>query len=296
MSAEVSSEPTRSRRARARAAFQRRLVLQSLRGQAVLLLACLLVIAPCYFLFLGAFKSVPEFFEAPFAIPESWGLGNFSEAWELANLATAFRNSVAITAAAVLISTACASLASFAIARLRFRGATLVQLLLVAGLVLPTQLIVIAAFVEMRWLGLIGTIWPVIIFYAVSGIPIGVLFLVGFFRAIPSELTEAAAIDGAGSLRQFKDVVLPLSRAPIMTVAILNSVWIWNDFFVPLVFANEQSLQTVPLAILNFYGANTTDYGLVFAGVVMSAIPVIVVYLAMTRRFIGGVMAGGIKG
>jgi raffinose/stachyose/melibiose transport system permease protein len=284
------------RRERARAVRRRRLRHSSLRAQAVLVVACAAVLVPCYFLVLGAFKTVPEFFDAPFSFPRSWGVDNFIDAWEQASLTTAFRNSVIVTAAAVLISTSLAALASFAIARLRFRGATFVQLLFVAGMVLPTQLIVIAAFVEMRWLGLVGTIWPVIIFYAVTGIPLGVLFLVGFFRAIPAALTDAAAIDGAGSFRQFVDVVLPLARAPILTVAILNSVWIWNDFFVPLVFANDESLQTVPLAILNFYGENSTNYGLIFAGVVMSSLPVLVMYVLMTRRFIGGVMAGGVKG
>jgi len=260
------------------------------------MLACLLVLAPCYFLVLGSFKTVGEFFDSPFGLPRSWGLSNFTEAWKEADLTTAFRNSVVVTAASVFLSTATAAMASFAIARLRLRGSTVVQLLLLAGLVLPTQLIVIAAFVEMRWLGLIGTLWPVILFYAVLGMPLGVLFLVGFFRSIPVALTEAAAIDGAGTWRQFVDIVLPLSRAPVLTVAILNSVWIWNDFFIPLVFANKEALQTVPLAILNFYGENTTNYGLIFAGVVMSALPVVTVYILMTRQFIGGVMAGGIKG
>lgn len=283
-------------RRRARSARRRRDLLGSVRGQALLVLACLLVLAPCSFLVLGSFKSVSEFFDSPFGLPRSWGLTNFTEAWKEADLTTAFRNSVVVTAASVFLSTATAAMASFAIARLRMRGGTVVQLLLIAGLVLPTQLVVIAAFVEMRWLGLIGTIWPVILFYAVLGIPLGVLFLVGFFRSIPAALTEAAAIDGAGTWRQFVDIVLPLSRAPVLTVAILNSVWIWNDFFIPLVFANKESLQTVPLAILNFYGENTTNYGLIFAGVVMSALPVVIAYVLMTRQFIGGVMAGGVKG
>jgi raffinose/stachyose/melibiose transport system permease protein len=294
VSADALADPAARRRVRA--AHKRRLALRSLRGQALLVLACLIVVAPCWFLVIGSFKSVSEFFDSPFGLPHSWGIGNFRDAWSEAGLTTAFRNSLVITTVSVFISTSCAALASFAIARLRFRGATFVQFALVAGLVIPTQLIVIAAFVEMRWLGLIGTIWPVILFYSVSGIPIGVLFLVGFFRAIPDALTEAAAIDGAGPWRQFVQIVLPLARAPIMTVAILNGVWIWNDFFVPLVFANKASVQTVPLAILNFYGVNTTDYGLIFAGVVMSALPVVLVYVVMTRQFIGGVMAGGVKG
>lgn len=268
---------------------------RSLAGQAMLAAACLLVLAPCYFLILGAFKSVPEFFSSPFSLPRSWALQNFRDAWEEADLTTAFRNSVLITAASVLLSTACSCLAAHAIARMT-RGAGVLQMLFVAGMVLPTQLMVIAAFVEMRWLGLVGTVWPVIILYAVYGLPLGVLLLVGFFRRIPPQLREAAAIDGAGEWRQFFVIVLPLARVPIFTVAMLNSVWIWNDFFVPLIFANNQSLQTVPLAILNFYGANTTDYGLVFAGVVMSALPVLLIYIVTTRQFVSGVVAGAIKG
>jgi len=126
--------------------------------------------------------------------------------------------------------------------------------------------------------------------------PLGVLFLVGFFLAIPQQLTEAATIDGAGTWRQFADIVLPLAKAPIFTVAILNSVWIWNDFFIPLIFSVRSNIQTVPVAILTFYGEYTTDYGLVFAGVVMSVIPVLVAYVLLTRQFIAGVTAGGIKG
>jgi raffinose/stachyose/melibiose transport system permease protein len=282
-------------RARVAHPTRRRLVLRSLPGQVVLILACAVVLVPCYFLVLGAFKTVPEFFSSPFSLPRSWGLDNFLDAWDQANLTVAFRNSVLITAASVFLSTACACLAAHSIARMT-RGASVIQMLFVAGMVLPTQLIVIAAFVEMRWLGLIGTVWPVIILYAVYGLPLGVLLLAGFFRTLPVQLLEAAAIDGAGAWRQFASIVLPLARVPIFTVVLLNSVWTWNDFFVPLVFASDESLQTVPLAILNFYGENTTNYGLVFAGVVMSALPVLVVYVLMTRQFIGGVVAGAIKG
>lgn len=285
----------RSSSVQARNAPRVRRLLKSARGQLVLLVACAVVLAPCYFLLLGAFKTVPEFFSAPFDLPREWAFDNFADAWEQAELATAFRNSVLITAASVLISTACACLASYAITRIT-RGAQLLRMLFLAGMVLPTQLIVIAAFVEMRYLGLLGTVWPVILLYAVYGLPLGVLFLVGFFRTIPLQLLEAAAIDGAGTWRQFVSIVLPLARIPIFTVAMLNSVWIWNDFFVPLIFANNDELQTLPLAILNFYGENTTNYGLVFAGVVMSALPVLLVYVLMTRQFISGVVAGAIKG
>ncbi len=275
---------------------RRRKRLSSARANSLLLLASVIVLAPCYFLFIGSFKSVDEFFSSPFGLPDSWSLRNFREAWSQANLSTAFTNSILITSASVLLSTAVSCAASYAIARLRLRGATLTQMFLLAGLVLPTQLTVIAAFIEMRWFGLIGTIWPMVLLYTASSIPLGVLFLVGFFRTVPLALTEAAELDGATLWTQLVFIVLPLMKAPIFTVALLNSVWIWNDFFGPLIFANNTDLQTAPLAILNFYGTDSTDYGLIFAGVVMSALPVVIVYVALTKQFISGVMAGGLKG
>jgi raffinose/stachyose/melibiose transport system permease protein len=265
-------------------------------AHAALLGACFLVLLPCYFLFLGSFKSVPEFFSAPFGLPHSWALTNYRNAWNKSGLGTAFLNSVLVTGGSVILSTSIAALASYAIARLRFRGAGALQLLFVSGLIIPAQLIIIAVFIEMRELGLLGTIWPLIILYSTFTLPLGVLFLVGFFRAIPPQLTEAAAIDGAGVWRQFVDVVLPLARAPIFTVAILNGVFIWNDFFLPLVFSTSSDIRTVPVAILDFQGEYTTDFGLIFASVVMSVIPVLIVYVLMTRRFIAGVTAGSLKG
>ena len=268
----------------------------SLAGQTVLAAVCLIVVAPCVFLFLGSFKSVGEFFTAPYDLPESWSLRNYREAWSSSSMGHAFVISFIVTAASVLVSTAFAALASFAIARLRFRGATALQLIFLSGLMIPAQLIIVAIFIEMREIRLLGTLWPLIIIYSTLAMPLGVLFLVGFFLAIPQQLTEAATIDGAGTWRQFADIVLPLAKAPIFTVAILNSVWIWNDFFIPLIFSVRSNIQTVPVAILTFYGEYTTDYGLVFAGVVMSVIPVLVAYVLLTRQFIAGVTAGGIKG
>ena len=294
----MSAEATTAARAHAPTIATKRVreLAGSLAGQAVLCVICVIVIAPCVFLFFGSFKSVPEFFAAPYDLPKSWSLHNYKDAWQRSSLGHAFLISTIVTALSVLLSTAVAALASYAIARLRFRGASVLQLLFLSGLMIPPQLIILAIFIEMRQLGLLGTIWPLILIYSTLAIPLGVLFLVGFFSAIPGELNEAAAIDGARSWRQFADIVLPLAKAPIFTVAILNSVWIWNDFFIPLIFSTQAQIQTVPVAILSFYGVYTTDYGLVFAGVVMSVIPVLVVYVLLTRQFIAGVTAGGVKG
>jgi raffinose/stachyose/melibiose transport system permease protein len=255
-----------------------------------LVLVCVLVVAPCVFLVLGSFKSVQEFFARPFALPEHVGFSNYRQAWSEASVSVTLRNSVIVTGSSVVLSTALACLASYAIGRLPFRGRTLWRLLFVGGLIM------IALFVVMRRLGILDTLGSLIIVYTTFGIPLGVLVLVGFFQALPRELTEAAMIDGANHFRTFWHVVLPLARAPIFTVVILNGVWIWNDFFIALVLTQKASIATLPLGILNFFGVYSTEWGLIFASVVVAALPVVVLYLMMTKRFIAGLTAGSVKG
>lgn len=273
-----------------------RALVASAGSHTILILACLIVVAPCYFLVLGSFKSVEEFFASPFGLPLHFGFSNYRQAWTNASISTTIRNSVVVTGSSVLISTTVSCLASYAIARLPFRGATFWRLAFVGGLIVPVQLIMIAIFIIMRWLGLLGTLFSLILVYSTFGIPLGVLVLVGFFRALPRELSEAATIDGASHWQTFRLILLPLARAPIFTVMILNGVWMWNDFFISLVLATKESVATLPLGILNFFGVYSTDWGLIFASVVIAALPVVVLYLMMTRRFIAGLTAGSVKG
>jgi raffinose/stachyose/melibiose transport system permease protein len=261
-----------------------------------LIVVCALVLAPCAFLVLGSFKSVEEFFANPFGFPEHIAFANYRRAWDEASVATALRNSVIVTSLSVFFSTALACLASYAIARLPFRGRTFWRLLFVGGLIVPVQLIMIALFTTMRWLGILDTLTSLVLVYTTFGIPLGVLVLVGFFSALPKELSEAAMIDGAGSFATFALIVLPLARSAIFTVMILNGVWIWNDFFIALVLTTSSHVHTLPLAILSFFGVYSSEWGLIFASVVIAALPVVALYLLMTKRFIAGLTAGSVKG
>ncbi len=275
---------------------RRRGLLSWVGSHAVLILACALVVAPIYFLVLGSFKSVEEFFAAPFGLPRSFGTDNYRRAWTEASISATIKNSAIVTVSAVFISTVVSCLASYSIARLPLRGAMFWRLLFVGGLIVPVQLIMVAIFIIMRWIGLLGSLGSLILVYSTFGIPLGVLVLVGFFQALPKELTEAATIDGATDFQTFRRIILPLSMAPILTVMILNGVWIWNDFFIALVLSTKPSIETLPLGILNFFGVYSTEWGLIFASVVLSALPVVALYLLMTRRFIAGMTAGSVKG
>jgi len=148
----------------------------------MLILACLVVIAPIYFLVLGSFKSVEEFFSSPFGLPQHISTANYRRAWTEASISTTIKNSAIVTLSAVLISTVVSCLASYAIARLPFRGSMFWRLLFVGGLIVPVQLIMVALFITMRWIGLLGSLGSLILVYSTFGIPLGVLVLVGFFQ------------------------------------------------------------------------------------------------------------------
>ena len=263
---------------------------------AVMLTVCAIVLVPIVMVVLGSFKTVPEFFETPYGLPRSFDPFNYIKAWEEAELQRAAWNSLLSTVLGVLASTVLACLASYGLARFDFGWRLPLRLLLVGGLVVPVQLIIIPVFVMFRQAGLLGSIWSLVLVYAVFGVPLGVLVLTGFFQALPKDLEDAARIDGASHFQIFSRIMLPLMRPALAAVVILNGVWMWNDFFLGLVLLTRPESQTLPVAVMTFRGTYTTEWGLIFASVTISVIPVVIAYLLLSRQFIAGLTAGSVKG
>jgi raffinose/stachyose/melibiose transport system permease protein len=135
-----------------------------------------------------------------------------------------------------------------------------------------------------------------VLVYSVLGIPLGVLVMVGFFRALPRDLEEAARIDGASHFQIFWKIMLPLTRPALAAVIILNGVWMWNDFFLGLILLTREDAYTLPVAIMAFRGSYSTEWGLIFASVIISVLPVLIGYVLLSRQFIAGLTAGSVKG
>jgi raffinose/stachyose/melibiose transport system permease protein len=285
------SGPTGSLRSK-----QLRRVLGSVAWHGILVFVCAVVLVPIVMVILGSFKSVNEFFSTPYALPEAFDLANYRKAWDEANLQVALRNSVIVTVVGVAVSTALACLASYGLARFRFPGGLTLRMLFVGGLVVPVQLIVLPIFILFRQAGILGDLRSLILVYSVFGIPLGVLVLTGFLAVLPRDLEEAARIDGASHFEIFWRIMLPLSRPAIAAVVILNGVWMWNDFFLGFILLTDPQSQTLPVAIMAFRGTYSTEWGLIFAGVTVSALPVIAAYLLLSRQFIAGLTAGSVKG
>lgn len=271
-------------------------ILGAVAWHGVMLLVCAIVLIPIVMVVLGSFKTVSEFFDKPYGLPKAFDFFNYRKAWAEANLQRALWNSFVTTTLGVFFSTALACLASYGLARFNFRFRLPIRLLFIGGLVVPVQLIIIPIFVMFRQAGLLGSIWSLVLVYSVFGIPLGVLVLTGFFAVLPKDLEDAARIDGASHFQVFWRIMLPLTRPALAAVVILNGVWMWNDFFLGLILLTKQKSQTLPVGIMAFRGTYTTEWGLIFASVTISVVPVVVAYLLLSRQFIAGLTAGSVKG
>jgi len=266
-------------------------------GRHVLLtVTCLLVLVPIAYLLLASFKSVQDFFDRPYGLPTKWEWQNYVRAWHEANVSVTLTNSIIVTSAAVALSTFLAAFASYGLSQRDKRLTATLYVLFASGMLIPVQMTVLPLFILLRQLGLSGTLFSLIFPYAALGLPLAILILVPFFATLPSDLAAAARIDGANEWQVFWRVMLPLVRPALASVMILNGVWMWNEFFIPLIIAIKPATQTLPVGIMAFVGVYSTEWGLVFASVVVSALPVVIAYVLLTRQFVAGISAGAIKG
>jgi raffinose/stachyose/melibiose transport system permease protein len=271
-------------------------ILSFLAFHGTMLIVCSFVLIPIVLVVLGSFKTVNQFFSNPYGLPDSFDFFNYRRAWEQARIQTTMKNSFISTGMGVLVSTFLACLAAYGLSRFNFPGRIPLRLVFIGGLVVPVQLIILPIFIMFRQLHLLGDIWSLTILYCALGIPLGVLVLTGFFAALPRDLEDAARMDGASHFQVFWRIMLPLTRPAIAAVIILNSVWMWNDFFLGFILINDQDSFTLPRGIVAFRGTYSTEWGLIFASVTISIVPVVFAYLLLSRQFIAGLTAGSVKG
>ncbi|MET1416655.1 carbohydrate ABC transporter permease [Roseibium sp. HPY-6] len=261
----------------------------------VLVLATLWVLGPLFFMVLASFKTVPEFFMNPFGFPKELAFSNYTRAWSDAHVSVTLPNTVIVTSVAVVASTLLSAMIAYGLSRKEKRFAMGLYTLFVAGLLVPVHAIILPLFIVLKHLGLLGTLLALILPYTAMGLPLGVLVLTPIAAALPRDLVHAARLDGATEGQIFWKVVLPLMKPGLVSVAILNGVWMWNEFFIPLIVSFKPEAQTMPVGIVSFIGSYSTEWGLVFSSVVISTLPVVVAYLLMTRQFQSGLTAGAIK-
>lgn len=254
------------------------------------------VVLPLAVALVSSFKSTAEIMNAPFGLPESWSLANFGEVLGEGNFGTYFRNSLLVTVGSEVLILSLSAMAGYALGRYRFRFHGALYTVILMGLMIPAKLLLVPLFLQLKQMGLLDSLWGLILVYAAGGIPAGVFIMTGFFRALPQALESAARVDGAGEWTIFHRIMLPLVRPQLAIVAIYTAIPIWNDFLLPIVFISSPELKTMPQGLSVFFGEHAVNMGALFAGLTVSALPLVALYLVLSEQFIKGLTAGAVKG
>ncbi len=270
---------------------------------AVLLGYAAWVVFPMVWVAYSSFKADAAVYLDAFALPglDELHPENYSRAWREARFGDYFLNSVLVTSCSVFLIVSLGALAAYALTRFRHPAGKATFWLFLAGLMLPMQLSIVPLFFELRALGLLNSRLGLILVYAANGLPFAVFVLSGFFRALPRTLHEAAIIDGCGEFRAFWSVMLPLAKPGLVTVAIFQFIGVWKEYFFAFMLAGgdaDGTARTLPLGLANLSitAQYRTDYGMLFAGIVLVTIPILAIYLLLQRHIEKGIAAGALKG
>ena len=233
--------------------------------------------------------------EKPRQLPEKLLWSNYHDAWEQGRLALYIKNGLIVTCIKVPISIFISSMLAFALTRLNIRGSRAIFMFVLIGMMLPQQVALIPMNIIYSRAKLTNTYFCLILTYLGFGIPLATLVFRGFMTGIPKDLDEAARIDGCGNWRLYWSIIMPLSKPAIASALIMDFLYTWNEFMIQSVLITTDSMKTVPNGLLSFFGEFTVDYGLLNAGVLISVLPVFIIYLMFQKFFVSGI-AGAVKG
>ena len=263
----------------------------------ILTIWSLIVVLPLLWTVMSSFKTSSEIFSSPFSLPSKWNFDNYVGAWTTAGIGSFLLNSMIVVFGALAITMLFGAMCAYVLARFQFPGNRAIYYLMLAGLTFPIFLAIVPLFFVLRSIGLLNTLPGLTLTYAAFALPFTVFFLFSFFKALPLSIAEAAALDGAGEWRTFFQVMLPMSRPGLATVAILNFVGLWNQFLLPVALNTDPKNYVLTQGMASFasQAGYSVDFGQLFAGAVMTIVPVFIVYLVFQRQLQGSVSQGTSK-
>lgn len=263
----------------------------------MLTLWSLLVLVPLGWTLLSSFKTTTEIFSAPLALPAEWKFENYINAWNTAGIGKYFFNTVIVVGFALIIVMVLGAMCAYVLARYVFPGSRAIYYLMLAGLTFPIFLAIVPLFFILQNMGLLNTLPGLIIVYVAFALPFTVFFLFSFFKALPSEIAEAAQIDGAGEWRTFFQVMLPMAKPGMASVAIFNFLGLWNQYLIPVAINTKEENYVLSQGIARYAGqmGYSVDFGALFAAAIIVIVPVLIMYVLFQRQLQGSVSAGTMK-
>lgn len=276
----------------------RKLKIQRTLLTVTIVLIVIVQVYPLLWLFLTSFRTAADFAGGnAFSWPSEFTLENYSRAFETGNLGLNIVNSLIVTLGTSALIVVAGMMAAYALEVLGFRLSPLVRALFMLGIIVPVQIALVPLFIDYSKVGLLDTHLSMIVPLAAFSLPMSIYLFSSFYGFIPRETYEAASLDGAGPYRIFAQITLPLSLNTIVTVVLVNSIFIWNDFIFANTFVLSDGLKTIPLGLQNYIGAmGNTDWTATFAAVCVSVTPLLLVFLVLNKAMIQGLESGATKG
>jgi len=261
-------------------------------SSALLIVLAVVWLYPVLWTLTNAVRPTADIYRAPWDLAWPPAIGNIGAAWDRGQLGTALANSATVTALTVAIVLVLSVAGAYSLTKLRPPGRAVLFMLVLAPLIIPTEVLIVPLFAMFRALGLINSLPGLALVNAVANVSFATLILTGYFRTIPQDLIDAARVDGAGRLDVLLRIVIPLARPGILAVSVLVAVLTWNDFAGALVLLQDPDTFTVQLALTRFSTFYATDQGLTFAGMAIVILPPLLLFLVLQRSFIRGLTAG----
>ncbi len=261
-------------------------------------LVSLLAVAllPIVWLVVSSFRTNLELQVSPFGWPSSWQWTNYAKAFSMASLPRLFLNSVIVSVLSVCINIAVTAMASFVLARESFRGKGIIYTVLTTGILIPVISFMVPYFTLITKTHLYNKLIALVLVYSSVNIPVSIFLVTAFMKSIPKELEEAAIIDGCGFLQRFVTIIFPLSRSGLVTAGTFCFIYAWNEFVMAMLLTSSIESRTIQLGIKFFTSQFITDYGSMYAAIVVTIIPSVVAYVFLHDKIIGGLTSGAVKG
>lgn len=265
-------------------------------GGIFLLLIVLISIGPFIWVLLSSVKTNREILTFSFRFNNGIYWKNYVNAFRIAPIARYFQNSVFVTTMGVGLNLIFMSMAAYVLSRFNFRGRNLIRGIFAMGLLIPGAALILPLYISIRAIGLYNNVWGLILVYTAFGTPTSVFIMSSYFLTIPKEMEESAYIDGAGFFKTFSIIILPLARPAFATAGIMQFLLCWNEFQFAFTLTTGHEARTLPVALYYFKSAFATDYGAMFAAIIMVSLPSIIVYTLLQKQVVSGLASGSVKG
>lgn len=258
---------------------------------------CVIVILPLVIVFSSSLRE-PSNQSSPLMLFQQFSLESYKQAFQNMNYPMTLLNSIMTTAGSVVLIVICATMAAYPIGRIKTKTARFLYFFFIAGLIVPSQMVIVPVAQMISRLGIPNTRFTPMLMFITCSLPFSVFLFTGFMKSVPVEIEESAYLDGANLWTRYATIIFPLLKPAIVSVVITQGLWIWNDYFYPMVFISRQAQYSLPVGMIQFLGdkENPAQWNILFAACVLCALPLILIFALLQKQFINGIAAGAVKG